>query len=758
MTSTAIETRPLLGDLDHWRKISCHTPLGILTDLDGTLIPFAPTPDEAHVDEERLALLEELSSLPGLTLAVVSGRSRDSLERLLPAVPNVLLVAEHGGWRRATGAWQAIGETDPTELDAIAHDLEAIASHHEGALVERKTWSVTFHYRRVRASERDEALLETAARVDSWLSSHPRFERLDGSALVEVRPVRLRKSLAIPWVRELVGPEARLIALGDDLTDEDMFNVLGAADEGIQVGRGFESRTAARWQLPGTSSCLSFLHWVASVRHEGPTLEPAVLPTPIAVRPPALEKTGSGYQLLAISNRLPHLKGPAGTLDQERKKSVGGLVSALEPALASRKGIWLGWNGRFVSGTEPGFVILDDSSHPPLAGIDLPKVWHAKYYNGVCNRSLWPLFHSFPTNVRFALDEWECYQKVNDAFASAAVDLVGPDTPIWAHDYHLLLLATALRKRGHRGPIGLFLHIPFPGADMFSLFPWATSLLDGMLDFDLLGFQSPSYVDNFRQCVGSLSPAKMTDDVVLHRGRRIRVRDFPIGIIPENFQQTQMTDLTAEITAVLSPFTLSRKILGVDRLDYTKGIPERLLAFGRMLHLFPEWRSKVSFLQVSVPSREDVPEYVEQRSRVEKIVGHINGEFGEANWVPIRYVYRSYAREQLSLLYRSADVCCVTPLRDGMNLVAKEYVAAQNPEDPGVLVLSQFAGAARELRDAVMTNPWHIEGLARDLDRALRMAPEERKSRHSRLLTAVSKTTALTWAQDFIATLEACRP
>jgi trehalose 6-phosphate synthase len=337
------------------------------------------------------------------------------------------------------------------------------------------------------------------------------------------------------------------------------------------------------------------------------------------------------------------------------------------------------------------------------------------------------------------------------------MDLVGPDTPIWVHDYHLLLLAQSLRRRGHRGPVGHFLHIPFPGVDMFSLLPWCGQLLDAMLDFDLLGFHTPGHVNNFRQCVGALSPAKVSDDAILHHGRRIRVRDFPIGIIPEDFQHPPSSESNEEISAILSPYSRIRKILGVDRLDYTKGIPERLLAFGRMLELFPEWRSRTSFLQISVPSREDVPEYVEQRSRVENVVGRINGEFGEADWVPIRYLYRSYSRDQLSFLYRSADVACVTPLRDGMNLVAKEYVAAQNPEQPGVLVLSSFAGAAHELTDAVLTNPWYVDGMARDLDRALRMPLEERKSRHARLAAVVSKSTALTWAEDFITALEACR-
>jgi trehalose 6-phosphate synthase len=746
-----------MTDLEHWRSLACHTPLGILTDLDGTLIPFALTPDEARVDPERIALLRDLAALPGVTVAVVSGRARDSLDRLLSAVPEISLVAEHGGWKRAKGAWQAIAELAPVEFEGMARGLEAIAGRHAGALVERKTWSVTLHHRRVRPSEKAEILIEAATLVDTWLSTHPGFERLDGVEVVEIRPVRLRKSSAVPWMRDLVGPGGRLIALGDDLTDEDMFQALGAGDEGILVGRQHGRGTFARWKLLGSQFCFSFLQWIVAARREGPTPGNPVLPSPIPLIPRGREKKDSEYQLLAVSNRLPHLRGEPGTPEQERKKSVGGLVSALEPALASRHGIWLGWSGHLVSGTEPGFVVLDDESRPAKAWIDLPKDWHSKYYNGLCNRSLWPLFHSFPGHVHFALEEWECYEKVNDAFATAVVDLVGPETPVWAHDYHLLLLAGALRRRGHRGPMGLFLHIPFPGADIFSLFPWADKLLDAMLDFDLLGFHTPGHVDNFRQCVGALSPAKVADDVVLHHGRRIRVRDFPIGIIPEDFQQAQDVDMAEEITAVLSPFSRSRKILGVDRLDYTKGIPERLLAFGRMLELFPEWRSKVSFLQISVPSREDVPEYVEQRSRVENIVGRINGEYGEANWVPIRYLYRSYAREQLSELYRSADVGCVTPLRDGMNLVAKEYVAAQKRDNPGVLVLSSFAGAAHELKDAVLTNPWYVDGMARDLDRALRMPLEERKSRHEKLLAAVSRSTALTWAQDFITTLEACR-
>jgi len=233
------------------------------------------------------------------------------------------------------------------------------------------------------------------------------------------------------------------------------------------------------------------------------------------------------------------------------------------------------------------------------------------------------------------------------------------------------------------------------------------------------------------------------------------VGSFPLGIMPEQFQEAADSSDSEEAVGLIRALGTAPIVLGVDRLDYTKGIPERIDAFGRLLQLFPEWRRKVCLVQVSVPSRADVRDYAEQRTRVENSVGRINGEFGTADWVPIRYLYRAYGRAELSQLYRVASVGYVTPLRDGMNLVAKEFVASQDPESPGVLVLSRFAGAAEELRDALLTNPWDTEGTARDLDRALRMPLDERKARHARLQEAVSRTTALTWAEDFLGALEA---
>jgi len=469
----------------------------------------------------------------------------------------------------------------------------------------------------------------------------------------------------------------------------------------------------------------------------------------------------AGCDLLVVSNRLPELRSPTLPGDP-RWRNVGGLVSALEPALAARKGLWLGWSGRCIPGTAPSGRLpftIDAEASPALAWVDLPEYWRDKYYNGFCNGALWPLLHTLPERARLTEEEWSCYVRVNEAFAEVATALVGPATPVWVHDYHFLLLARALRRRGHCGPIGIFLHTPFPDPDVLRILPWAGDIADALLDFSLLGFHTDGYAGAFFRCAAALVPERAR---TLEGGGpggtpRVRVGIFPIGIIPEGFRDAAAPEVVEEASGLLRAIAPNRLVLGVDRLDYTKGIPERLQAFGRMLELFPQWRGKVSLVQVSVPSRADIPDYADERARVESAVGRVNGEFGDASWVPVRYLYRSFGRQQLAELYRSAAVGYVTPLRDGMNLVAKEYVAAQDPADPGVLLLSSFAGAAAELVDALLTNPWHGEGLARDLDRALRMPLEERCARYARLRAAVDRTTALTWAESFLEALMSCR-
>ncbi|MBX3216636.1 MAG: trehalose-phosphatase [Labilithrix sp.] len=741
----------------HWLTLARHTPLGILCDLDGTLVPFARTPEEARPDADAVDLVNTLAALPGVTMAIVSGRPKAWLEAFFPS-PHVFLVAEHGAARRGMGAWENIGKIDPAPLEELAARLERLAERHPGALIERKQTTVALHYRQVQRGLRGELLVEAYGIIDKFVAKNPAFERLEGVLVAEIRPASVRKSSAVPWVRELAGANARLVALGDDVTDEHMFRVLGPNDEAIVVRTTERRRTAARWELDDSNEVRSVLRWVEGVR-AGQTPLPVVLPRALNRRVP--EAATPSRDLLVVSNRLPEFRPIEGD-DGERKRNVGGLVSALEPALRSRGGMWLGWSGKTVSSSEPvttGVVNEpgDTSSSVQLAWVDYTEAWYQDYYAGFCNGTLWPLFHSFPSRVEMSDAGWAAYREVHEAFADFAAPHTSSRATIWAHDYHLLLFAHVMRQRGHAGPMGHFLHIPFPSLDMFSMLPWAAQLMDAMLDYDLIGFHTPQHVANFTACAAALLPAKVADDVIKHRGRETHIAAMPIGIIPDAFQETPEPAVVEEVDGLMRTLGDAKLVLGVDRLDYTKGIPERLLAFGRMLEMFPEWRGKVSLVQISVPSRADVPLYAEQRATIESIVGRLNGELGEATWVPVRYLYRSYGKEQLSQLYRAADVGYVTPLRDGMNLVAKEYVAAQDPEAPGVLMLSRFAGASVEMQDAVLTNPYYIDGMARDLDRSLRMRLDERKARHAKLLATVERSNAVTWAEGFLDALAACR-
>jgi len=727
----------------------------LLLDLDGTLVPFAARPELAGPSPCLIDLLGEVAALPGVLAVVVSGRPRVDLERWFGRTPRLWLAAEHGAFVRSEGAWTPTWSGRPDQIEPLGDALESIASSTEGARVERKSCTMALHYREVEASIRTGLLVEAEATIRDWLHANVGYEVLSGADVIEVRPGAARKGTTVEWVRRAHGADLRIVALGDDVTDEDMFAALGSSDEAVLVGQGSRRVTAATWTLPGPDAAGGFLQWVLAMRRESAADVPLVLPK--RLRPRRRQASGRGRSdLLLISNRLPQSRTPTSPADA-RKVQVGGLVAALDPVVRARSGLWLGWSGQVGRGSvhAPFEVTTDPRSR--LAWFDLPAEAYEAYYNGFCNRTLWPLLHGLPERMRVSDAEWDAYVAVNERVAEAACQLVEHDCPIWVHDFHLLLMAGGVRRRGHSGPVGLFLHVPFPSEDLFCLNPWAAQVLEGMMSFDLLGFQTDDHARNFLHVAAAMSSASVSDDLVEVPGRRVRVRTLPIGIAPDAFEADPTESDRAATAALLQSLGGRRLILGVDRLDYTKGIPERLEAFALLLARSPEWRGCVSFVQISVPSREDVLEYREQRRRIEAIVGRINGEFGEADWTPVRYLYRSYARGELASLYREADTCLVTPLRDGMNLVAKEYIAAQDPERPGALVLSLFAGAARELTDAVLTNPWHVEGMARDIDRALRMSRTERRERHARLLASVRRTTATMWAESFVAALDACR-
>jgi trehalose 6-phosphate synthase len=585
-----------------------------------------------------------------------------------------------------------------------------------------------FHYRDVPEAVRDELAAQVELVADEWLESEGDYERLPAVLALEIRRRGVHKGTAVSWLRSR-RPGVRIIALGDDVTDEDMFAALAPDDLAVLASRSRERASRASVWVDGPAEVRALLRWMISARQSGEPLVPVVLKRRRALvrRPP------SSNRLLVMSNRTPAPRG------DDRGREVGGLVSALEPALRERDGIWLGWSGSERE-AEPSLV-FDDDSLPARAFFDYPARFRRGFYAGLCNRALWPFLHGLIDRARYEDDEWSAYVDANDAYARFARDLVGPDATIWVHDYHLFLVARALRLAGHRGPIGLFVHVPFPSCDAFETFPWADRLIHAMGSFDLVGFHCERWENNFRDCATRRGTSP----------RRVGV--FPLGIDPVPFAGEDRP-LSADVAGLRAELGPRRLLLGVDRLDYSKGIPERLRAYERLLERYPEWRQKVVLVQVSVPSRADVPEYAELRRVVENLVGRINGRFGEADWVPVRYLFRSYDQRVLAELYRAAAVAVVTPLCDGMNLVAKEFVASQVADDPGVLVLSRFAGAASELEDAVLTNPFHIDGLAADLDRALRMPREERQARQARLHAVVAAMTPDRWAARFLAELE----
>jgi alpha,alpha-trehalose-phosphate synthase [UDP-forming]/trehalose-phosphatase len=720
-----------------WQQLATASQLVIALDLDGTLLPFAPTPEEARVDGDAAALIDALAATPGVTLGIISGRPRHLMEDLPPRFRQVVFAAEHGVWRCAGGLWEAALAPVP-QLDEIEQSLRQLASRNPGALVERKSCSVCFHWRRVAPAQHDAVAAAAEVVVDEWLETHQQLERLPEVEALEVRHRAAHKGSALNWLRNRGPAGAMMLALGDDITDEDMFVSLREGDVGVLISQQ-SRRTQATLRLPDPAAVHRFLRWLIDARSAAWRTEAAVAPDLLRVTRP-MHKLADA-RLIVASNRLP--AAPSG----DRKREVGGLVSALLPVLAETNGIWLGWSG---AEREPGLRLrIEQVDAVTRAQFDYPATWREKFYAGFCNQSLWPLLHGFSGRVRYLDDEWQCYRDANRAYAELVLEAGGPTAKVWVQDFHLMLVARELRRLGHHGRLGFYLHVPFPSIDAIETMPWAPEVLSALLDYNLIGLQSQRWHDNFVAAVRSL----LGSDAETRARDHTRV--FPVGIDPDRFaeqaipQPTEPTEL-GSFEAMLQGRKL---ILGVDRLDYSKGIPERLEAFARLLERFPAWRGKVTFVQVSVPTRSDVSEYAELRARVEHLVGRINGAFGEADWTPVRYLYRSYDQAILARLYRIAAVGLVTPLRDGMNLVAKEYVASQDEADPGVLVLSKFCGAAERMTLALLTNPYHVDGVAADLDAALRMPLAERVTRNAALRVAVWQDTASAWAKSFLATL-----
>jgi trehalose 6-phosphate synthase len=455
-------------------------------------------------------------------------------------------------------------------------------------------------------------------------------------------------------------------------------------------------------------------------------------------------------RLVIVSNRVA---------DLERQAQSGGLAVALGDAIRSVGGVWFGWDGNVVEEGAPFRAAKTTQDNVTVATIPMTQEDYDEYYLGFANKVLWPACHYRLDLVEFEPAYLEGYKRVNKAFATALAPLLRPDDLIWAHDYHLMSLAAELRALGARQRIGFFLHIPFPPPELLEAVPAHDWLIEALFQFDVVGFQTSNDADNFRRFVTSHAYGEVHEDGRIKAfGRTIVAQEFPIGIDVEEFAAAAQTEEAASQIERLNRRTIVRShIIGVDRLDYTKGLPERFKAFRKLLETHPEHSKTVTLMQVAPPTRVEVEAYTNIRTELEELSGAINGEFGDFDWTPLRYIHRALPRSTLAALFRGCEVGLVTPLRDGMNLVAKEYVAAQDEKDPGVLILSKFAGAAEELEDALIVNPYHIDDVASAMQIALKMERPERQERHAALLRSIKKNDAKHWRESFLEVLCACR-
>jgi trehalose 6-phosphate synthase len=453
-------------------------------------------------------------------------------------------------------------------------------------------------------------------------------------------------------------------------------------------------------------------------------------------------------RLIIVSNRV----SPPGDLGAG---SVGGLAMALSAALREYSGVWFGWSGA-TTDVYTGQLSVNRAHGVTVATIDLDEQDRDEYYNGYANNTLWPLFHYRPDLTVYERSFDAGYQRVNRRFAEALLPLIEPDDVIWVQDYHLVLLAQELRRLGVQNRIGFFLHIPWPARRIFNTLPRHRKLVRAMLDFDLIGFQTVDHCEAFTDYIVRSAGGACEGETVRAFGQSARVGAFPIGIDFAEFQAASRSSTAADLCARMKASAAGRAmILGVDRLDYSKGLEERFLGYEQLLADHPELLEKLFFLQIATLSRDGVDAYRHLRERLDSVSGSINGTYATVEWVPIRYVNRGYRRDELAGIYRAAEIGLVTPLRDGMNLVAKEYVAAQDPDNPGVLVLSEFAGAAEQMDAAVIVNPMSREDLAEAIRRGLEMPLDERKARWQSLMEGVRTNDVTAWRDRYVTALRA---
>jgi trehalose 6-phosphate synthase len=450
-------------------------------------------------------------------------------------------------------------------------------------------------------------------------------------------------------------------------------------------------------------------------------------------------------RLVVVSNRVPP--------PLDKGATAGGLAVALRSALQETGGLWLGWSGETAEHAEgPPAIKTRVEGNITFSVLDLSQRDQEEYYQGFANRALWPLLHYRLDLVDFDRRDTSGFFRVNAMFASALAERLEPDDVIWVHDYHLIPLGAELRALGIKNRIGFFLHIPWPPPDVFLAMPCYQRLLEAFTDYDLVGFQIDHDVENFVSCLQRTGLCRQTGPSTYAMGpRTFQVGAFPIGIDTATFAATAIRAEDSALARRMAESVGDRAmVVGVDRLDYSKGIDQRMLAYERFLKTRPEMRGEVVYLQVTPKSRSEVPEYGTMQREIAATAGRINGGYADIDWTPIRYVNRTIKHSTLAGLYRMANIGLVTPLRDGMNLVAKEYIAAQDPENPGVLVLSQFAGAARELTSALIVNPYDLDATAAAIARGIAMPRDERIARWRESFETIERNNVHRWCGDFL--------
>lgn len=445
-------------------------------------------------------------------------------------------------------------------------------------------------------------------------------------------------------------------------------------------------------------------------------------------------------RIVIVSNRVP--------ASPKREQQAGGLAVVLEEALKGEV-LWFGWSGRRGAATsaKPSFATRGTTT---FATIDLSEADYHDYYAGFSNRSLWPLFHYRTGLVAYSRGEYRGYRATNEKFAEALAPLLRPDDVVWIHDYHLIPLGRSLRGQGVHLKMGFFLHIPFPPQSVFDILPPADELAADLAAYDVVGFQTAEDRDNFLGCARKILPNDQRAHAVAASVA------LPVGIDSKAFARMAKTSrMTAESRRLKESLVGRKLIIGADRLDYSKGLPQRFEAYSDLLETHAQYREKISYLQIAPRSREEVSEYRDLKRTLDRLTGRINGKYAEFDWVPLRYMTHGLSRKMLAGFFRMASIGLVTPLRDGMNLVAMEYVAAQDEEDPGVLILSRFAGAAASLDAALIVNPYDPGGISEAIHQGLTMTRDERHTRWLSLMARIEQDSAAAWCRRFLARLTA---